>query len=212
MPLDMVVASSNVTYIRWKVHDDWVSEIKYYPCVQRVISSSNHAGTALVIGCTIGSTHHIGDFKEMSSEGSKGSGFRQLPARRQMRDETVFPVHKGVKTFDFCKDLDLLVTGGLDGPVRMWNPLVPGCTAGVLKGHRAPICYVAICQDRAQIFSVDSKSCVKVWNVVAQTCIGSVSGRCNGLVGSITACAYLPTMQWLCMCADSPVLLVIQNR
>uniref|UniRef100_UPI00358F8048 cilia- and flagella-associated protein 337-like n=1 Tax=Myxine glutinosa TaxID=7769 RepID=UPI00358F8048 len=87
-----------------------------------------------------------------------------------------------------------------------------GCAAGVLKGHRAPICYVTICQDRGQIFSVDAKSCVKVWNVGAQTCIGSVSGQCNGLVGIVTTCAYLPTMQSLCICANSPVLLAIQNR
>lgn len=35
---------------RWKVHDDWVSQLKYYDSLRAVISCSNHPDTALVIG------------------------------------------------------------------------------------------------------------------------------------------------------------------
>ena len=35
---------------RWKVHDDWVSQLKYYDSLRAVISCSNHPETALVIG------------------------------------------------------------------------------------------------------------------------------------------------------------------
>ena len=35
---------------RWKVHDDWVSQLKYYDSLRAVISCSNHQNTALVIG------------------------------------------------------------------------------------------------------------------------------------------------------------------
>ena len=41
---------SSIKYIRWKVHGDWVQQLKYYPEIRQVISCSNHANTALVIG------------------------------------------------------------------------------------------------------------------------------------------------------------------
>ena len=37
-------------FCRWKVHDDWVSQLKYYDSLRAVISCSNHPDTALVIG------------------------------------------------------------------------------------------------------------------------------------------------------------------
>ena len=35
---------------RWKVHEDWVSQLKYFDSLRAVISCSNHPDTALVIG------------------------------------------------------------------------------------------------------------------------------------------------------------------
>lgn len=47
------------------------------------------------------------------------------PQLRAPCDQRVFTVHKGVKTFDLCWQHSLLVTGGLDRLVRMWNPIFP---------------------------------------------------------------------------------------
>ncbi|KFO33353.1 hypothetical protein H920_05251, partial [Fukomys damarensis] len=44
------MANPNVTYIRWKVHGDWVTQLNYYDSMKAIISSSNHEPTALVIG------------------------------------------------------------------------------------------------------------------------------------------------------------------
>ena len=41
-------------------------------------------------------------------------------------DQSVFRVYKGVKCFDFSKNKNIIVTGGMDRIVRMWNPYVPG--------------------------------------------------------------------------------------
>lgn len=49
-----------------------------------------------------------------------------IPQPRASCDQTVFPIYKGVKTFDLCKKHNLLVTGGMDRLIRMWNPYVPG--------------------------------------------------------------------------------------
>ncbi|XP_024067218.1 WD repeat-containing protein 64-like [Terrapene carolina triunguis] len=41
--------SRNITFIRWKVHNDWVTKIKYIHSIESIISSSNDDYTALVI-------------------------------------------------------------------------------------------------------------------------------------------------------------------
>jgi len=48
--IDQVAAGSNTKFIRWKVHGDWVQQLKYHHDLRQVISCSNHSRTALVIG------------------------------------------------------------------------------------------------------------------------------------------------------------------
>lgn len=48
------------------------------------------------------------------------------PQLRASHDQTAFSINKGVKTFDLCGKHGLLVTGGLDSLVRMWNPHFSG--------------------------------------------------------------------------------------
>lgn len=47
---DAVRGSANVDFICWKVHTDWIQELKYYHDMGQVISCSNSTNTALVIG------------------------------------------------------------------------------------------------------------------------------------------------------------------
>lgn len=56
----------------------------------------------------------------------KSSASLALPRRRAECDHTVFSIHKGVKAFSFCREKNLLVTGGMDRLVRIWNPYLPG--------------------------------------------------------------------------------------
>lgn len=48
--IEVVAKNSNTHFLRWKVHEDWVQQVKYYHDLRQVISCSNHANTALVIG------------------------------------------------------------------------------------------------------------------------------------------------------------------
>ena len=56
----------------------------------------------------------------MFSPSQKEAAKERLPA-----DKLEFRVYKGVKTFDFDKDKNILVTGGMDRTVRMFNPYIP---------------------------------------------------------------------------------------
>lgn len=55
----------------------------------------------------------------------KGQASLGLPQRRAECDQTVFRIYTGVKTFSFCKRRNLLLTGGLDRIIRVWNPYLP---------------------------------------------------------------------------------------
>uniref|UniRef100_A0A3Q2PCS4 WD repeat-containing protein on Y chromosome-like n=1 Tax=Fundulus heteroclitus TaxID=8078 RepID=A0A3Q2PCS4_FUNHE len=50
------VLSPNVTFVRWKVHHDWVTQVKYFHSFHAVASSSNEESSSLVVQ-TIFSVH-----------------------------------------------------------------------------------------------------------------------------------------------------------
>lgn len=61
--------------------------------------------------------------REMAEVSEKGKSTKVT--QRATGNQTIFTVPKGVMTFDFCEKRNLLVTGGLDRLLRMWNPYVP---------------------------------------------------------------------------------------
>ncbi|CAF3319820.1 unnamed protein product [Rotaria socialis] len=83
----------------------------------------------------------------------------------QMRcdaDQTVFKIHKGVKTFDLCTAKNVLVTGGMDRVVRLWNPYLPARPVARLRGHNAPVFLVKIAVEDDRLFSISADKTVLV--------------------------------------------------
>ncbi|XP_032879328.1 uncharacterized protein LOC116974718 [Amblyraja radiata] len=203
--------SPNVTYIRWKVHEDWVTQLKYYDSITSVITASSHEATALVIGCTTGTTNLERQMKEMRECWKEGKTTKChgpcVPQKRLECDQSVFCVHKGVKTFDLCKKKNLLVTGGMDRLVRMWNPYVPGKATGSLRGHCAPICFLSISTDDNKLFSVSTDNTVKIWDTEDQYCLYTANQQVSGIKGDISTSLYIPAIKALCIAADSIALL-----
>lgn len=67
------------------------------------------------LGHTMGSTHVESQLRDPTGTSKKvqNSTARDMQPRRRMdSDQTVFKVYKGVKTFDFCKEKNVIVTGG----------------------------------------------------------------------------------------------------
>lgn len=63
----------------------------------------------------MGSTHVESQLRDPTGASKKvqNSTIRDMQPRRRMdSDQTVFKVYKGVKTFDFCKEKNVIVTGG----------------------------------------------------------------------------------------------------
>ncbi|XP_036392841.1 WD repeat-containing protein on Y chromosome [Megalops cyprinoides] len=215
--IDNAVLSPNVTYIRWKVHEDWVTQVKYFDSMRAIVSTSNHEQSALVIGCvlpTMNIEQTLREIREFCREGKtrKVQFAGGSPQPRPKGDQTIFPVYKGVKTFDLCKKHNILVTGGMDRLIRMWNPYVPGKPTGILKGHCAPIFYLFISSEDNRIFSVSMDNIAKIWDLQDQSCLFTAHPKASLIRGDVSACLFSPSMKGLYVAADSIALLSVRTR
>ncbi|XP_037402683.1 WD repeat-containing protein on Y chromosome [Pygocentrus nattereri] len=215
--IDHAVQSPNMTYIRWKVHQDWVTEVKYFKSIPAVASTSNHEASALVIGCILPSTNieqQMREIKEVCREGKPKKVAYGLgsPQQRAACDQTVFPIYKGVMTFDICKIHNLLVTGGMDRLIRMWNPYVPGRPTGILKGHSAPIFYLHISTKDSRIFSVSTDNTARIWDIQDQSCLFAAHPKASLLYGDLSACLYSSAVKGLYIATDSLALLSLKTK
>ncbi|XP_073511852.1 cilia- and flagella-associated protein 337-like isoform X2 [Phyllobates terribilis] len=189
--IDHITELKHMKYIRWKVHNDWVTQIRYVQSIESIISSSNDDYSALIIGCVEGTKNlqkHLKDLMESGSMKSKRSILSgNVPPKRNMSDESLFRVKRGVKTFDFSKEANILITGGLDRVVRIWNPYVPSWPTGLLRGHSSPITYLNIGDENTKIYSVSTDCSVMVWDTENHTCLINVISKASQIRGDIAA-------------------------
>uniref|UniRef100_A0A674JBW0 Uncharacterized protein n=1 Tax=Terrapene triunguis TaxID=2587831 RepID=A0A674JBW0_9SAUR len=134
------------------------------------------------------------------------------PPRRFNCDESQFKVHRGVKAFDFCKESNILVTGGLDRNIRLWNPYVPGWAIGLLRGHTSPISFLCIADGNTKLFSVSMDSTVMVWDIEDQSCLLTVIPKASQIRGEMAVCYFSNELTALYLAADCLVLLRFRQK
>uniref|UniRef100_A0A1B0G315 WD repeat-containing protein on Y chromosome n=1 Tax=Glossina morsitans morsitans TaxID=37546 RepID=A0A1B0G315_GLOMM len=76
---------------------------------------------------------------------------------------------KGVTTFCVDERHDMVVTGGPDTSLRIWDIYVPTQPTGLLTGHNGGIVYVFVQSEEDKIFSVDYLKIIKVWELSEHT-------------------------------------------
>eukprot|EP00794_Sanderia_malayensis_P006938 gene6938-7717_t len=216
--MDSVLSSPNINFVRWKVHNDWVQELRYYESIRAVISCSSDQYHSLVIGQTLGSTHVETSLREISihSTGRKTANFppvRDTPPKRRLDcDETTFRVYKGVRTFDFCKEKNIIATGGMDRLIRLWNPYVPSKPIGILRGHVTPIFYLFVVAEDNRLFSISNDKTIKVWDLHDQTCLLTVRPKAHKIRGDLAAIHYNPDSRGLAVVTDNMSLLSVKSK
>ncbi|XP_030630928.1 WD repeat-containing protein on Y chromosome [Chanos chanos] len=87
------------------------------------------------------------------------------------RKNYIWKIHKGVRCFDFSLTLSLLVTGGLDRRVRLWNRYVTKHPVAILQGHQSTVLDVAFHQCQGKIFSYSKDAVLKIWDISSEQCV-----------------------------------------
>lgn len=133
-----------------KVHDNWVSEIRYIPDLDLFASCCQSSETSMFLGDYNYKTKKI---------------------------NTYFKVYKGLLAFDYCPENNVIATGGMDYLIRVWNPYVNSKPVVVLKGHCKPVTHIVVNSSRSQIVSIDKGRNIRVFDMKDQTCVQQLSGR-----------------------------------
>ncbi|XP_029415509.1 WD repeat-containing protein 49-like [Nannospalax galili] len=142
----------------------------------------------------------------------KGQAALALPQKPAECNQTIFCIYKGVKVFSFCKRKNLLLTGGMDRIIRVWNPYLPGKPTGMLRSHTAPVIYIHISSEDNKVFSMSTDNTVKIWDLETHSCLFTASSKASGIKGELTTCLYLPGPRALCVATDAMAFLHLKLR
>ncbi|KAL9972869.1 hypothetical protein ACROYT_G019251 [Oculina patagonica] len=130
------------------LHEDWIRKVKYYPSLQCFISCATASNTSMYLGDI--------DRKKTSS---------------------VFRIRKGITSFDYCKEWNVIVTGGVDHYVRLWNPYVTAKATSVLKGHSSAVTHIIVNSDKGEIISAAQDKVIKIWDMRDLCCVQTIPAR-----------------------------------
>ncbi|XP_050077902.1 WD repeat-containing protein on Y chromosome [Anopheles maculipalpis] len=103
---------------------------------------------------------------------------------------TKFYVPRGVTCFAFEPTNELLVSGGPDCDLRLWDIHRPDKPSVVLVGHTSSITFVFLQDGANKIYSLDQKKIIKVWDVRNRVLLQTFSQFSTVLVKGVPACAY----------------------
>ncbi|XP_034148130.1 WD repeat-containing protein on Y chromosome isoform X2 [Esox lucius] len=109
----------------------------------------------------------------MTSSGSDASSV-VIMSTSPRRTPIVWKINKGVTCFDFSRSLNLLVTGGLDPAVKLWNRFITAWPVAVLSGHSTTVLDVVIYQPLRQVFSYSKDAELRVWDISSHSCLRTV--------------------------------------
>ncbi|KAK3580718.1 hypothetical protein CHS0354_005723 [Potamilus streckersoni] len=161
------------------VHDDWVGKVQYIPESDAFLSSSQSPKSSL----------YYGDLS-----GKRGSVY--------------FLVNRGILCFDYSYMLNVIVTGGIDYAVRVWNPYVNNRAIGIFKNHNKPINHVMIIETRGQVISIDKGRSLRVFDIRDQTCLQHISGRIIKLNQlPVSAVFFNPAMKAIILASNTIIML-----
>ncbi|XP_066401773.1 WD repeat-containing protein 64 [Molothrus aeneus] len=122
-----------------KLHDDWVGKVKYFPALKRFGSCSTDSINSFVLD----------DIKRLEDH---------LPVKE-------FSVPKGVNAFTYCGKAKVIVTGGNDRILRLWNPVVNFSPTGKLFGHKHGIVEIVTNEKDQHVISLSCAKVFRVWDI-----------------------------------------------
>ncbi|XP_078586384.1 cilia- and flagella-associated protein 337-like [Branchiostoma floridae x Branchiostoma japonicum] len=129
---------------------EWTRQVRYAAHLECFISCSTTARSSMVLGWV-------------------------EKAARSMRTIS-FNVSQGIHCFDYHEQMNLIVTGGVNHHVSLWNPYVTSKPIGLLRGHMASVVNVQFNTTKGQILSFSKDKVLRVWDIQQQLCLQRVAG------------------------------------
>jgi WD40 repeat protein len=101
---------------------------------------------------------------------------RGLPADRRLGQPPTQGHVGAISGLAFSAVAPLLVSAGVDGTVRLWDPEAPQCLH-VLRGHAGPVAAVGFSPDGALVVSAGSDATVRLWDPATGRALQVLEGR-----------------------------------
>ncbi|XP_027540026.1 WD repeat-containing protein 64 isoform X2 [Neopelma chrysocephalum] len=131
--------SENFNILKRKLHDDWVGRVKYISALKCFGSCSSDSLRSFVLD----------DIKRLDDN---------LPVRE-------FSVPRGVSAFTYCGKAKVVVTGGNDRVLRLWNPAVNIRPTGKLFGHKHGVVEIVTNEKDQHVISLSCAKVFRVWDI-----------------------------------------------
>ncbi|KAJ7987525.1 hypothetical protein DPEC_G00327400 [Dallia pectoralis] len=134
------------------VHNDWCHQIRFLHELNAVATCCSSDHTSMVI-----------------------TTVPQSPKAKIQN--SAFLVRRGILCFDYSPELNILVSGGLDGIVRVWNPYLNHCAIAQMKGHSTGITHILVNGEDNKVISISQDKNVRVWDLEDCACLQNVPSR-----------------------------------
>ncbi|THD24410.1 WD repeat-containing protein 49 [Fasciola hepatica] len=164
---------TTASYLRFKVHSDWVRQVSYIPTLDAFITCATVWNSSLVISWL--------EKQPMISSTQRGPAKRQ--EARIISRSSVFTVHQGINAFDYDEDHNQIATAGVNYHVCLWNPYVISKPNGLLRGHMAPVVAVQFHRSKGRLLSFSRDRVLRIWDVQLQVCLQRITGVFPKVVG-----------------------------
>ncbi|XP_053056051.1 EF-hand calcium-binding domain-containing protein 8 isoform X5 [Acinonyx jubatus] len=148
------------------LHPNWCQQVKFIPQLNMVASCSAIEKSSLVLTL-------------LPSKGLESPKFSVLNLR------------KGILCFDYCPDKNLVVTGGYDPLIRLWNPFFSKRPMWLMKGHQTSVTHILMNSKNSSIlFSISKDKNIRVWDMQDYICLQSFCGKLFALGNCPITSAY----------------------
>ncbi|XP_041112477.1 WD repeat-containing protein on Y chromosome-like [Polyodon spathula] len=155
IPIQSVFKNTSSVYSCYKVNsllNDLCRKIQFIPELNAVITCSACDQTAMVL--------------------------TTLPHANKSRiQNSTFFLRKGILCFDYTPEWNLIVTGGFDRIVRMWNPYMTITATSQMKGHNSAITHIVVNGKANKIISISKDKNLRVWDLEDCTCLQNIHSR-----------------------------------
>ena len=139
-----------------QVHSDWVRKLRYFSSSDILMSCSANGEDTLVVRNVLENPHEKTYLYKIANV-PMIKNCSITTSERSIHSISLFSLSsQGIDCFDYCKEVNIIVTGGMDHMVRFWNPYVTIKPVAILRGHLARVIDVVLHKEMKKVFSYDS--------------------------------------------------------